>query len=160
MAHCIHCVYGHSGVDRKVSFFTFCTLCLSFNVYFLHISKQAQSPIRKTNSQYMLTLPLDMYFRMILASMTHRRSAIPWFNVWKDVALPSVRVHFRVHVRWHLVLSSLSCSEFVIHQCLRNIALPTQNRETFQHYLILMSCLLAQQITTRYYLCIAFKPWS
>ena len=30
MAHCIHCLYGHSGVDRKnmLLFFNFCTLCL------------------------------------------------------------------------------------------------------------------------------------
>ena len=25
--HCIHCVYGHSGVDSKDKLFTFCTLC-------------------------------------------------------------------------------------------------------------------------------------
>ena len=25
--HCIHCVYGHSGVDSKDKFYTFCTLC-------------------------------------------------------------------------------------------------------------------------------------
>ena len=25
--HCIHCVYGHSGVDSKDKPYTFCTLC-------------------------------------------------------------------------------------------------------------------------------------
>ena len=25
--HCIHCVYGHSGVDSKDKLYTFCTLC-------------------------------------------------------------------------------------------------------------------------------------
>ena len=25
--HCIHCVYGHSGLDSKYKLYTFCTLC-------------------------------------------------------------------------------------------------------------------------------------
>ena len=42
--HCIHCVYGHSGVDSKDKHYTFCTLCLrvlfTFHIYLNTISYQ------------------------------------------------------------------------------------------------------------------------
>ena len=42
--HCIHCVYGHSGVDSKDKLYTFCTLCLgvlfTFHIYLNTISYQ------------------------------------------------------------------------------------------------------------------------
>ena len=42
--HCIHSVYGHSGVDSKDKLYTFCTLCLrvlfTFHIYLNTISYQ------------------------------------------------------------------------------------------------------------------------
>ena len=32
--HCIHCVYGHSGVDSKDKLHTFCTVVLKVKISF------------------------------------------------------------------------------------------------------------------------------
>ena len=40
--HCIHCVYGHSGADRKDKLFTFLHVVFTRNVDISHISKHDQ----------------------------------------------------------------------------------------------------------------------
>ena len=40
--HCIHCIYGHSGVDRKDKLFYFLHVLFTCNVYISHISKHDQ----------------------------------------------------------------------------------------------------------------------
>ena len=49
-AHCIHCVYGHNGVDSKDKLYTFCTLCLRV-LFTVHIYIYTLSVIKSQRAE-------------------------------------------------------------------------------------------------------------